>query len=354
MFDCLKFATFLAFALTHATIWTSEFSSAASVSMLSNPTGNAIKNPASKIINSRLYGQRRGKIEQRWGIDVDGFLEKYGYLRVRPVFVPSRKVQIHSKFDRLNAVRHFQEYFGLNATGKLGKRTVKMMTQPRCGLPDTQIDDPYSPIRHFLFYRYYPRWQRPIVTWKINRYTKKISPLALWKTIKKAFDTWSSVSGLRFVYTRLEPDIEIDFEQLNHGDGNEIAFDIKGGQAAHAFGPGTYPISGNVHFDNSEEWTLSVNPKRGINILGVAIHEIGHSLGLLHSRDPRSVMYPTFVSTKLDLSLDDIEAIQIFYGPNPERKKMSYIKPEPTNTSPKICIIPMDDMDLGKSMFVVT
>lgn len=48
-----------------------------------------------------------------------------------------------------------------------------------------------------------------------------------------------------------------------------------GGVAAHAFGPGAYTISGNIHLDDDEPWSLSVNPKDGVNLLAVAIHQIG-------------------------------------------------------------------------------
>lgn len=84
--------------------------------------------------------------------------------------------------------------------------------------------------------------------------------------------------------------------------------------AAHAFGPGEYAISGDVHLDEEEDWTLSVNRKDGTNLLGVLIHEIGHALGLSHSKDLTSVMHPAFVSAKLDLNVDDIEHVQILYG----------------------------------------
>ena len=45
------------------------------------------------------------------------------------------------------------------------------------------------------------------------------------KTIRKAFETWSAVSGVRFIYTRQTPDIEVRFEKGNHGDGRSVAFD---------------------------------------------------------------------------------------------------------------------------------
>ena len=48
------------------------------------------------------------------------------------------------------------------------------------------------------------------------------------KTLKKAFEAWSAVTGLRFLYTRHTPDIQIDFEQGNHGDGSNLAFDKSG------------------------------------------------------------------------------------------------------------------------------
>ena len=63
------------------------------------------------------------------------------------------------------------------------------------------------------------------------------------------------------------------FNNLN----NLFTFIIAGGVAAHAFGPGTYTISGNIHLDDAEPWTQSVDPKDGINLLAVAIHQIGLS-----------------------------------------------------------------------------
>lgn len=55
----------------------------------------------------------------------------------------------------------------------------------------------------------------------------------------------------------------------------------------------------------------------GINFLAVATHELGHSLGLRHSSDPDSVMYPTYGardSENFKLSPGDIREIQELYG----------------------------------------
>lgn len=49
----------------------------------------------------------------------------------------------------------------------------------------------------------------------------------------------------------------------------------------------------------------------------MAVHEIGHSLGLDHSKKPEAIMYPTYRyadPNTFRLSADDIRSIQSLYG----------------------------------------
>ena len=73
-------------------------------------------------------------------------------------------------------------------------------------------------------------------------------------------------------------------------------------------------LSGDVHFDDDEDYTYK-SPK-GRNLLWVATHEIGHSLGLEHSNERKAIMYPWYTEYRpgFKLEYDDILGIQTLYG----------------------------------------
>ena len=51
-----------------------------------------------------------------------------------------------------------------------------------------------------------------------------------------------------------------------------------------------------------------------LRLFTVAIHEVGHLLGLGHSQDPSAVMFSRYSSGKEQLTQEDIQAIQTIYG----------------------------------------
>lgn len=59
-------------------------------------------------------------------------------------------------------------------------------------------------------------------------------------------------------------------------------------------------------------------PTPGFNLYLVAAHEFGHALGLKHSQNPQSLMYPTYRNRQPQnmLSSEDIMNINALYGIN--------------------------------------
>ena len=103
-------------------------------------------------------------------------------------------------------------------------------------------------------------------------------------------------------------DIKIGFGRPNHGDG--APFDGRGGTIAHAFAP----TDGRFHFDADEPWSVGVRP-RSFDMETVALHEIGHLLGLGNSSVEKAIMCPSLSTGRSKrLHRDDIQGIRVLYN----------------------------------------
>jgi hypothetical protein len=73
-----------------------------------------------------------------------------------------------------------------------------------------------------------------------------------------------------------------------------------------------YSIAGDIAFntDSGIAWNNGTNT----DVFTVALHELGHALGLGHSASSSAVMYPTYSGVKSGLTSDDISGIQAIYG----------------------------------------
>ncbi|KAG8550309.1 hypothetical protein GDO81_026753 [Engystomops pustulosus] len=212
-------------------------------------------------------------------------------------------------------LKEMQAFFGLDVTGKLDEETLEIMKQPRCGVPD---------IGEYNFFPRKLKWHRFNITYRIVNYTPDLPRADVDRAIKKALKVWSDVTPLNFTRIRSgTADIMVSFGKKEHGD--YYPFDGPNGLLAHAFPPGD-KLGGDTHFDDDEIFT---NDFKGYNLFIVAAHEFGHALGLDHSRDPGSLMYPVYSyaeTTSFVLPDDDVQGIQELYGPgnrdpNPKHPK---------------------------------
>lgn len=159
-------------------------------------------------------------------------------------------------------------------------------------------------------------WGRNNITFSFQNGTNDIAGNDEQNAIREAFQLWADYGNLNFTEVTTNADIVVSWGIGNHGDG--FPFDGINGVLAHAFFPppdgGT--LSGDVHFDDDETWTLApqIFGVQPIDLVTVAAHEIGHALGLGHSNVACALMNPFYTGSHRYLSQDDIDGIRSIYG----------------------------------------
>ena len=147
------------------------------------------------------------------------------------------------------------------------------------------------------------RWSRGNLTYNVNPAgCNGLTALEVNNGIQAAFNQWQAVATF-FTFTQVmgAADITINFG----GSALDSSLGTPGGVA----GVGYYPEDGRLHLDSSETWTAQL-------LLSLALHEIGHVLGLRHSTIRPSTMYPYAPTTGIDA--ETIEAINGLYGWQPQ------------------------------------
>jgi YVTN family beta-propeller protein len=236
------------------------------------------------------------------------------------------------------ALRSFQQRRGLSVTGLLDDRTQAALLRVGCNTQDRLSISP-------RFVANQGGWDKRDLTYAFTTMpgssgaTQTISDDDAKAAVRRAFATWEGAGvELRFaeVGRNDNPDIVVEWVPADHSqpgdwlvsDDSSLADIPDSAPLAHAGYPPAPGVEGRlqepplaIHFDDTEVVWNDSNTER------VALHEIGHALGLEHSNSPPSVMVRSLTSL-FDLQQDDLDGIESIYTkPGPERFNAIWAKP---------------------------
>lgn len=240
--------------------------------------------------------------------EVQNYLRRYAYLKPDESCEAGQLCKVTSR-----VLADFQEFFGVERTGAFDEPTRTAMSAPRCGMPDV------SPLAASTT----GPWDRANLTYAFGNSTSQaVGDAAARGAIRSAFQTWQDASGpLSFeeVDATGDPDILVEWRQAADPDHSMV-----GGVLAHAQFPPETPFNSSpdrplpLHFDEEEHTWVIGAVANGFDIETIALHEIGHCLGILHTNVDGAVMFPR-VNTNTTLRApqpDDLTAVRALYPEN--------------------------------------
>jgi hypothetical protein len=243
---------------------------------------------------------------------VNEYLRQYGYLpgAGAAVFAPDAAAApaltaapVPADQDLSRALRHFQALHGLPVTGSADWATEAVMRLPRCGVPD--VPAPGAPLAITG-----GKW--PMLDLRFSILHVAGAPLPedeVRQAINFALSLWSMVTPLNFQEDDDNPNIAVSFEPINHGDGAPFG----PLELAHAFPP----TDGRLHLNLAKNWAFTPADfvADRFDLVSVAAHELGHTLGLPHSPSRDDLMFATYLAAHPFLGQGDLDAIRSLYGP---------------------------------------
>ena len=292
-------------------------------------------------------------------VEVQYFLKRFGYLDAVAEGLPPERGRLDEVTVR--ALIEYQRDFDVGTgDGTLDAPTRELMAAPRCGMPDRVPALPGMPDRQVArpgssYGPQVPRWvmgcswcscpwfRRGNFTYAFNRVTSDIARppappfaqamgrLSAMQAVDRAFNTWAAAAhswGIGLSFTRVhmseDPDILVDWRP---GYCEDEGFSMEGPALAHADAPiGCSLLTDDLlpkplHFDQKEhtwgiEWGPSpyAGPATLTAIEDVALHEIGHLLGLGHNAEGNVMQ--TYAASRRTLQAGDLKDLNALYPPD--------------------------------------
>ena len=241
-------------------------------------------------------------------VETRAYLNFFGYFRNGPCDCRENLLCDHLE----TALRLYQKTFGLKELGSLTVESFLLGLQPRCATPDFPADNfaeassgPTGTSGSDPIVFTANRWDDFDLNYKLLTGTGDISNE--WPIIRSSLAVWGNMSPLTFTETTgANTDLEFDFRRPGESG---YPFDRGGSKSRNTLARGFFPQNGLVEFDDHEDWGRSGFLK------DVAVHEIGHALGLRHSSVSDATMYYRHHSGFDTLHEVDIRGIKSLYAP---------------------------------------
>ena len=185
------------------------------------------------------------------------------------------------------------------------------------GIPMDEFPDP-----NLVGFETYGKWEKQTIAWALESWPSQLSLEQARSALSAAFEQWEQHSGLTFQQVGTVAEADIVFSTQPTGDhGDSCSFGAS--TIAHSFFPHpTFPVCphGKLHFNQEYKFTTSWRATnwQPIDYQSLALHEIGHALGLAHSANNKSVMWKFYVGSRRTLHDDDIAGVQELYGGPPQ------------------------------------
>ncbi|WP_315831395.1 DUF4214 domain-containing protein [Bradyrhizobium prioriisuperbiae] len=149
-----------------------------------------------------------------------------------------------------------------------------------------------------------------IVTWAVDATV----PASFLAELSAAFADWSHYANIEFQEVASTAVSQIDFTMSAIDGLNQIL-----GETSFYYS-GSKFISAAIEFDTGEGWHLSgsqIISNSAVNLFQVALHEIGHAIGLDHYNATPAIMNAYLNTSVTDLAQSDIDGVQALYGSAP-------------------------------------
>jgi len=238
------------------------------------------------------------------------YLQAFGYIPSRNLQpwlgkLPAITTSIIKNWDIFDdateeTIRLFQKTFDLPQTGEVRGETLKLLRTPRCGVPDVP--------GHTIGSRFATvcPWHYRKLRYHIIDILPQIGPAAHKQGFVDSLQKWAKIAGLEIS----EGPVGSEIQSFNYdGDGS-------GGVYAYTNFPCSGATSGDAHFDDRDTWSVAnPTPSNRVDFISVALHELGHALGLGHSEVRSAVMWPYFAFGEMrrDPTPDDIQGLLSLY-----------------------------------------